>query len=400
MKTYSIALLALLFLSEPESAQSQIWQSMPDYPSTARDDGARFIVNNVAYCGTGLTPWWTELGDFYAYDMSSDAWTSIESIPVGEERQYACGFSSATVGYIFGGYSGGNFLNDLWKYDPSTDSWSEQTPLPADGRSGASFFTINDTAYIIGGRTSTLDAVTEIWAYSMSSDTWTAKNDFPYDSLWRAAGTSYDQYGYLIFGRSPSDEYHNELYKYAPSSDSWTQVSIFPGLGRTYASLSPVMGKLIVLGGLDSLVSSYNDMWQFDTLSGLWDQLSSIPALERRGGLAFYSSTAIYYTTGIDLNNTRLTETWKNENPTGNNEIDEISLHVFPNPAHDFLFIESLESNFSIDSYSVLDGSGKMVLYGAEENLSSIDLRDIQSGIYILELTGDHRVTRRKIIKF
>ncbi len=389
----------LLTLLGSRKACSQIWQPMNQFTGSARDDGTRFIINDIAFCGTGLSSTWTDLGDFHGYNMVSNSWSAIASLPSSFERQYACGFSSTTHGYIFGGYGGGVFLNDLWKYDPQSDSWAIQSSLPGEGRSGSAFFTINDTTYIIGGRTNTSDAINEVWAYSMTNDTWTMKNDFPFDSLWRASGISYGQSGYLAFGRSPSNIYHNELYSYSPTIDTWTQLSNFPGVGRTYSVMYPVMGKILIVAGLDSIGESYDDMWQYDTLLGNWSQLASIPAVKRRGGIGFHSLTAIFYTTGIDLTNTRLTETWKCENPTEINENNLGDLKIYPNPFRDILHLESTNLLYSNFTYTVFDKVGRKLLESNSEISTEINLSKYAAGAYIIEISNHAGAVRHKVIK-
>lgn len=100
-----------------------------EFPSSPRDDGTSFIINNTAFVGTGLSPWWTNEADFYGFDFVSENWFEIASIQASEGRQYACGFSVNNYGYLFGGYNGTNFLNDLWCYDPTANTWIEKLYL-------------------------------------------------------------------------------------------------------------------------------------------------------------------------------------------------------------------------------------------------------------------------------
>src|SRR5690554_3393826 len=109
---------------------AQTWYQVDDFPGTERDDGVSFVINDIAYCGTGYKSGWTETNDFYALNMQNDTWTEIASLPSGKERQYASGFSSTTHGFVFGGLQNANYLNDLWSYDPATDQWTERSPLP------------------------------------------------------------------------------------------------------------------------------------------------------------------------------------------------------------------------------------------------------------------------------
>ena len=63
---------------------------------------------------------------------------------------------------------------------------------------------------------------------------------------------------------------------------------------------------------------------------------------------------------------------------------EEIALEVYPNPANDLLFISCTEE---IQSYHIFDITGKLVKSNSENNnLKTVDLRNIESGYYLLKL--------------
>jgi N-acetylneuraminic acid mutarotase len=80
-KLFIILLIATSHLS------SQHWQETTDFPSFKRDDGVVFVIDNIAYCGTDISPCWALFRDFYSLDMSTDLWASISSLTAGKERQ-------------------------------------------------------------------------------------------------------------------------------------------------------------------------------------------------------------------------------------------------------------------------------------------------------------------------
>src|SRR4051812_11286093 len=98
MKIFAKIFLNLSLLCTLHTAKSQTWQPATDFPSTERDDGTSFIIGTKAYCGTGYLPWFTTTADFYAYDMAVGTWQTVASLPAGEERQYASGFSAGGYG--------------------------------------------------------------------------------------------------------------------------------------------------------------------------------------------------------------------------------------------------------------------------------------------------------------
>lgn len=403
IQTTKILIFLQLILLSFGSAFSQNWYQITDFPGTQRDDGASFVIGDTAFCGTGNSPWGTGTIDFYALDLTNDSWSTISSLPVGEERQYACGFSSSNSGFIFGGYSAGTFMNDLWMYNPITNLWTEKTALPDVGRSGSSYFVIDDTAYIIGGKTLTDNANDEVWAYDMTNDSWQQKTNLPFGKRWRAASTNLNDKGYLIFGKDDADIFCEQLYEYDPILDSWNQISTFPGLGRTYSSLIAISGDLVLLTGYDSLGDSYNDVWRYKILSGTWDQLNSIPSTGRRGGMCFNYGSVVYYTTGINQTNVRLKETWKNINPVEISENPEADIFIlFPNPTSSKITLAFNPTKSSeIISISIYDLSGKRILY--ESNIGyltscELEVSEFECGTYLISILTTETLSSQKLI--
>jgi N-acetylneuraminic acid mutarotase len=379
---------------------SQTWVPTSDFPGTERDDATGFVINTKAYCGTGLQPWFVASSDFNALDMPADSWTPTTALPAGNERQYATGFSDGNSGFIALGQNGSTWFNDVWMYSPASNAWTARTALPSAGRMGAACFVIGTISYIIGGRTSSSISINEVWAYDMTNDSWTRKNDLPFGSRWRASGASLNNKGYLIFGKDENNRFCKEIFEYDPALDSWTQIGVFPGNGRVYSSMTSVSGNLYVLAGLDSLGASYRDLWKInpDTLN--WQQLQSIPSSGRRGGIAFTYSGTLYYTTGIDSMNTRLKETWKISLPTSVNEITaDKMIHIYPNPASDFLILSSENIPMFNSKIIITDLKGKEILnFQSRESRIIMNTSGFEEGIYILNLTSASGCYHTKLI--
>lgn len=397
MKTV-LRYLFLIFLLFGASSTiiAQGWTQLEDFPSSARDDGTSFTINSITYCGTGLNSTWNPTHDFYALDMNSDSWSPIAGLPINEARQYAVGFASSNRGFLFGGLNGSGYLNDLWTYDPTADTWTTVTSMPSVGRSGASCFVIGDTAYILGGQTATTASISEVWAYAMSTDTWTQKNPLP-DSLWRASSVAFQNKGYVLFGRNNGLAYKNSFYEYSPTTGSWTSISDFPSVGRTYAGLAVLDNKIVSLTGRDSLGNSYNDMWEYSTSSDAWSLSVNLPAAQRRGGICFSSNSGIYYTTGINLNDTRLTETWKFDLFLSIDDTKNEDVSIYPNPSENYIKVRSsiATGNFR---YEILSIQGKRVKSGESGFEESIKIDQLKSGNYLICIKTESSVFTRKLV--
>ncbi|MEY8758406.1 T9SS type A sorting domain-containing protein [Chryseobacterium tongliaoense] len=72
-------------------------------------------------------------------------------------------------------------------------------------------------------------------------------------------------------------------------------------------------------------------------------------------------------------------------------------VNVYPNPVKDNVFITSGNQN-KIGKVSIIDMSGKMIKT-FEKKQDSYDLSDLQKGIYIMTISGDKEIIKKKILK-
>ncbi len=156
----------ILFFSnaEPQVFGQGIWNTIPDFPGTARDDAFGFTANGNGYVGTGLDVTFGLKNDVWKYDPSTNSWSQAADFG-GTPRQYTASFSIGLKGYVFGGIDlNGVYQNDLWIYDAGANSWAPGNPLPGSGRSGAMGFALNGAGYITTGRNG-LTCFTDLWKY-------------------------------------------------------------------------------------------------------------------------------------------------------------------------------------------------------------------------------------------
>lgn len=380
-------LIPFLFIGFSATAQS--WLLMPDFAGTTRDDAAAFVVGQNAWCGTGLQTGWTNTRDFFRFDMITETWSTAPGLPPGEERQYACGFSNGTFGFVFGGLdAAGNYLDDVWRFDPAGGSWTARTSMPAPGRSGAACFVIDSFAFVVGGQRANTIASKEVWRYNMNADTWQQCNPLPGAGSWRATAAACNGTGYLIFGKDSAGTFSNALLRYNMQNDSWTAISNFPGLGRTYGAMQGINNKLVVFAGVDSSQLVYGDCFTFDPLALQWQQQPSLPNVARKGGAAFTNGTDLYYTTGIDQQNNRLDETWKLADATG---VHEAAAHetfsLFPIPANDAVQVLLPGIQQEQATITLRDVSGRaLVTISALQNRTVLPTANLPAGFYFVQV--------------
>lgn len=386
-----ILLIALVLLVG--TAKAQNWMQVADFPGSARDDAAGFVIGNNFYVGTGLNSGFNPERDFYTMDLTTTSWTTGVSLPAGMERQYATGFSEGNYGYIFGGVGpGNNYLNDLWRFDPSALSWQNLTPMPAAGRKGSAVFVIAGEVYICGGNNATQSAFREIWKYTIASNSWQQLTDFPFPALWRSAGCSYNGNGYLIGGIDSAGQYSNFLYSYNPINDTWSVVTPFPGNGIAYTQMFPYNNSLLFYGGIDNGNVFLNYLWRFDFSLFAFVPYSGIPTLGRKGYVACLQNNVFYCTTGLVSTPARTTESWKCYNITATEE-NAVQQHlIFPNPFVDYLYLPVS------GELEIKDLLGRVLLREQVE-AGTYSLNQIRNGSYLLKLRSKEKTIIQQIIK-
>lgn len=95
--------------------------------------------------------------------------------------------------------------------------------------------------------------------------------------------------------------------------------------------------------------------------------------------------------------NTTLTATEGDSPLSTDNPEENIDLLVYPNPASTDVFID-VPFAYAQMSYSIFDMSGKMVDIGVV-NKNSLNISQLQTGAYIIQVNIDGKIAERKIIK-
>ena len=112
--------------ASPPAAGWQPVEMAGDVPA-AREDHTMTVTpdGSTAYLFGGRTTDGEALGDLWALDLATDAWSRVP----GNGPPPRFGHNAAWVDgvglVIFAGQSPAAFFNDLWAYDPAADAWSE-----------------------------------------------------------------------------------------------------------------------------------------------------------------------------------------------------------------------------------------------------------------------------------
>ncbi len=377
---------------------AQTWSKIVDFPATPRDDGSRFVIGNKVYCGLGSQSVGGCAKDFFAFDLATETWSAIATMPSGMERQYASAFSMNGNGYIFGGINcSGLLFNDLWEYNSTTNVWTQKTTMPAVERYGCVSFVINNIAYIVGGKTLTNNGISDVWAYDIFLNSWTQKTSMPTNGMWRGVSYQYNGLGIVGLGLNGLNKYNKLFYEYNPVTDSWNTIASLSHGGRTYAGYSQINQYGYLFGGIDSLNTIYPTFEKIDLQNYSITSLPAFTDTARKGCMTFTGSDAFYVTTGISSTK-RFNSTWKISQIVGVNELySNHDISIYPNPTTETITIKSNKDVIIyIEIYDVL---GKQVVY-QEVNDKVVQLNlSLPKGIYALKgLTFNNYRINHKIV--
>ncbi len=174
------------------------WDKLGDFAGYPRDGAVGFVINNIAYVGTGYNYASNKfLNDFWRYDPTSDAWYPMANFPLsaigGLGRSGAVAFTLNGKGYVGGGYNllngSTNPLSDFYEFDPNSGTGGKWTriadfgysPAQADttvsARYGAGAFTVqdaagNDRAFVGWGQDINQFNYKDLWEYDATNNVW------------------------------------------------------------------------------------------------------------------------------------------------------------------------------------------------------------------------------------
>ncbi len=384
------------------TTSAQSWTQLTDFPGSARDDGATFVINNKAYCFTGVSSGCTS--DGFVFDSATETWSTMATLPGGNERQYAAAFSYNGKGYMMGGINCSNVrLNDFWQYSPTTNSWTALPNFPGVGRYGTSNFVIKNRAYITGGTLANNTLTNEVWEYNFTTTTWTQKNNLPLNAMHRGSAFGIDTLGYVCYGIDNNSAFNHYLYVYNYVTDSWRRVSNLALPSRFYSGTAVCSNKGCLYGGVDSLNIISNNYTIFNPADSSLTNFSGIPTIARKGGMAFALNNIFYITTGYNSANVRIKETWKNTALVGLNEIKikNEKFTIYPNPANPILNIELEILNLDNTRIQLVNTLGQILIdEKVSTQHSSINIQHFSDGIYFIKVfNGSQSLPIQKIIK-
>ena len=162
------------------NTSNQQWQAVSasgPAPSARFTPGMASTADGKIYVfGGGVTS--TLLNDLYVFDPSGSTWTSLSAsisgpVPSGRNNfAFAAGVDGRL--YLFGGWLGAAFGNDFYSFDPTTKAWtsiSSNPTTPSARCCSALTSTIDGKLFLFGGQTDAA-IVSDVLQFSPATQNW------------------------------------------------------------------------------------------------------------------------------------------------------------------------------------------------------------------------------------
>lgn len=181
------------------------WTILNPFEGLPRRNQVSFVINNEPYVGLGSNSSFSTYTDLWKYDVATDDWAEVASLPGGIGPS-VFSFSSDGIGYV----GDRQFPNQFWSYDPTNDLWTRLNDLDF-GAFVSSSFIIGNKAYVTVNQSSTL---IETWEYDVLTDSWRRRADFP--GLDRNSAVNFSIDGLAYFGFGSPGGVREDFWRYEP----------------------------------------------------------------------------------------------------------------------------------------------------------------------------------------
>lgn len=216
----------------------EVWTQKADFPGTARRGAVSFVIDHIAYVGTGEDIS-GKRKDFYKYDPVNNIWGTVADFG-GTARRYAAGFAMGNQGYVGTG-DDGTMRNDFWQYLVFQNMWVQKASFPGTPRTGACSWGMFPNGYIATGEDNTFNYMNDVWEYNYFTNQWTQRSSLPAAGRKNATAFVIDNIAYL--GTGYNGDYLDDFYGYigivgAEEQSAVMQFSLYPNPASDHFSVS------------------------------------------------------------------------------------------------------------------------------------------------------------------
>ena len=234
-----------------ETSVTGDWTRGNSFAGTSRSGSVSFVINNVAYVGTGVDNNNFRYADFYSYTPATGSWIRVTPMPTAG-RYNAVAFTAGGKGYVGTGYDGTNLLSDFWQFDPATS-----------------------TTTTVGGVTATT-----LGSWKKVADLTSVAGG---SARQGAVAANVGDVGYVGCGYDGNNQ--KDFYQYDAAANKWTPLaSGFPGDKRIFGSTMVINGQMYVGFGTNNLISN-TDFWAYNPAgTGTWTRLHDLANISNSTG--------------------------------------------------------------------------------------------------------------------
>ncbi|QKG55871.1 galactose oxidase [Hymenobacter sp. BRD128] len=309
------------------------WQKGNSFPGTIRSNAVSFVVNGVAYVGTGIDGNSVKYNDFYSFNPATGSWLRLTPFP-GVARYNATAFSVGSFGYVGTGYDGTNYLKDMWKFDPSQNTttttgtttvttvgkWTQIADLPVSpgtaGRYGAVAGSVGNYGYVGCGFDGNNEK--DFYRYDPTANTWSTFAGFPGDKRINAVAFTINNVLYVGTGIN-NGQYTTDFYAYDPAKDAWTTKSQLANISNStasydYSKVARSQAVAFTVGNYGYVTTGSNgavttSCYQYDPTQDIWTAMNPFLGTGRNAAVGFGIGSFGYVGTGNSGSN-RLDDFW------------------------------------------------------------------------------------------
>lgn len=382
LKTIALSLIGFSVSAGP-------WFEKSNYGGVARHRASSFAVGNKGYLGLGHINSGVdvEFEDWWEYDPASDSWTQKANYPEGKCYHATC-FVIDNIAYVgTGRLENVTLSKKFFKYDPQLNVWTPIADLPGLARRGAVGFSINGKGYVGTGQT-TGGYASDFFEYNPTTNQWIIRANLPGLPRTAAVGFSIGDYGYLGTGNTTSGS-SKDFYQFNPVTNQWIPKANVGLTNRQEAVGFAVNGMGYIGTGDDfSSGNNFGDMWEYDPALNTWIQIEDFAGTARRYLTAFVIGTKAYAGTGT--NGTNFRDFWLFDQILSvlSRKMDHITIQTYPNPSSEKINFNLGELPEYIDisqiSVSICTLSGQILKKEAFNSTSlCLSVEELPSGSYI-----------------
>ncbi|MCS7250386.1 MAG: hypothetical protein N2323_03600 [candidate division WOR-3 bacterium] len=306
--------------------------------------------------------------NFILYDILSDNWQKLETIPGGEKKKKVkkgCALATDNSNYIYL-IKGGNTL-EFWRYDISQRKWERKKDVPYGfkhpSQKETKLKTGCDMVYVKKGDSSFIyllygSKTNNLYSYYIERDTWIKRNNIPINP----SGKPMDEGSCLTYdGRSNIyilKGKYGDFYKYNIFTDSFIQLSSLPEkTPKSDKKKKPKNGTAIAYkdNKVYCIKGGTPQFWRYDSQKDSWQLIDSLPINKTKGSSMIYvpEFQTFFFIIG---NKTNLFFSYR-ERPIGIKE-EENKFNLIFNKSKKTIYFKKELVNLKKD-YSIFNSLGK-----------------------------------------